>query len=69
MEKRKKSQLRDFLSSPAGKTSPSNTSSVGSIPCQGAKIPHALQPKKKKTRSNIITNSIKTLKMVFKKEL
>ena len=69
MEKRKKSRLRDFLRSPAGKTSPSNTSSVGSIPCRGTKIPHALQPKKKKNRSNIITNSIKTFKMVFNKEL
>ena len=45
------------------------------IPDQGAKIPHALQTKKKKrerarerektwNRSNIVTNSIKALKMV-----
>ena len=45
------------------KTSPSNAGGVGSIPGGGAKIPHASQPKNqsiKKTRSNIVTNSIKT---------
>ena len=35
------------------------------IPGPGAKIPHALWPKPKhKNRSTIVTNSIKTLKMV-----
>ena len=34
----------DFPGSPVVKTSPSNAGGVGSIPGQGAKIPHALQP-------------------------
>ena len=36
----------------------------------GAKTPHALRPKKNKTwnRSNILTNSIKTLTMVYVKK-
>ena len=45
---------------------------VGSIPGRGAKIPHASRPKnqniKKKKRSNIVTDSIKTLKMVHIKK-
>jgi len=41
----------------------------GSIPGQATKIPHASGPKKKKThRSNIITNSRKSLKMVHIKK-
>ena len=48
------------------KTSPSNAAGVDAIPGQGAKIPHPSWPKKKKrninNRSNIVTNSIKTLK-------
>ena len=59
--------LRDFSGSPVIKTS-SNTGSTDSITDQGAKIPHALQPEKKKrkeNRSNIVTNYIKAfLKMV-----
>ena len=35
----------DFPGKPVVKTSPSNTGGVSSISCQGAKIPHALQPK------------------------
>ena len=52
-----------------GETLPSNAGGVGLMPGQGAKIPHALWPKKKKrnmnekTRSNVVTNSVKTLKM------
>ena len=52
------------------KTSPFNVAGrgVGLILDQGAKIPHALQPDKKKrkeNRSNIVTNYIKAfLKMV-----
>ena len=45
---------------------------AGLIPGQGAKIPHALwpkEPKHKKNRGNIVTNSIKALKMVPKKSL
>ena len=49
------------------KTLPSNAGGEGSTPGPGAKIPHASGPKNKKqtnkkTRSNIVTNSIKTLK-------
>ena len=58
----------DFPGGPVVKTSPSNAGGAGSIPGQRAKIPHASQPKnqniKKKTRSNIVMNLIKTLKMV-----
>ena len=47
---------------------PSKAEGTGLIPGQGAKIPHAFQPKnqniKKKKINNIVTNSIKTLKMV-----
>lgn len=42
---------------------------VGCIPGQGAKTPHALCPKHlTQNRNNIITNSVKTLKMVHIKE-
>ena len=44
---------------------------MGSIPAWGAKIQYALWPKnqnKKKNRSNILTDSIKTLKMVHIKK-
>ena len=52
------------------KTFPSNAWGAGLIPDQGGKIPHASCPKKPKTqsRSNIVTNSIKTLKMVNNKK-
>ena len=48
------------------KTLPSNEGGVGSIPSQGAKTPYASWPKKMKheNRSNVVINSIKTLKMV-----
>ena len=36
---------RDFPGGPVVKTSPSNADGAGSIPGQGAKIPHASQPK------------------------
>ena len=49
---------------------PSNAQNAGSIPGQGAKIPHASRPTNKiQNRSNTLTNSIKTLKMVHKKNL
>ena len=46
------------------KTLPSNSGGVGLIPCQEAKIPHASWPKSQNINngSNVITNSIKTLK-------
>ena len=43
-------------------TLPSNAGGAGSIPDQGAKIPHALWPK------HTITNSVKTLKAVHIKK-
>ena len=44
---------------------PHSSGGVGSIPDWGAKIPHALWPNNQNTnRSNIETNSIKTLKTV-----
>ena len=36
---------RDFPSGPVVKASPSNAGGAGSIPGQGAKIPHASRPK------------------------
>ena len=41
---------RDFPGSPVVKTSPSSVGSVGSTPCQGAKISHALQSKSQNTK-------------------
>ena len=38
--------MGDFPGSPVVKTMPSNAGGAGSIPGWGAKIPHALQPKK-----------------------
>ena len=56
--------------------SPSGAEVAGLIPARGARIPHALRSKKKKTktinnRSHLLTNSIKALKMVriTKKEI
>ena len=46
---------RDFPSGTAVKTLPSNAGGVGLIPGQGARIPDALWPKKKKNKTNIIT--------------
>ena len=55
----------DFPGGPVVKTSLSSARGTDSISGQGAKIPHALGPKKTKNKtSNIVTNSIKTLKMV-----
>ena len=51
------------------KTLPSNAEDVDLIPGQGAKIPHASWPKKQsiKTEAILVTNSIKTLKVVHTK--
>ena len=38
-------KCRDFPGGPVVKTLPSNARGVGLILCQGAKIPHASQPK------------------------
>ena len=58
--------FEDFPDSPVVKTSSSNIESIGLIPGQGAKIPHTLWPEHQniKISSNMVTNSIKTLKMV-----
>ena len=40
-------RLWDFPGGPVVKTSPSNTGGMGSVPCQGAKIPHASRRKTK----------------------
>jgi hypothetical protein len=52
---------------------PSHAGNAGSIPNvdQGAKMPHTSQPKKQKTQNRkkrIVTNSIKSLKMVHIKK-
>ena len=65
---------QDCLGSPVVKTLPSNAGSVGSIPGEEAKIdPTCLVAKKKKhkkqNRSNMVTNSKKTLKMVHIKKI
>ena len=61
----------DFPDSPLVKTSPSNAGSTDSISGQGARFPHALQPKNQnlRNRSNIVTNSIKTSKQSMTKNL
>ena len=67
----------DFAGHPVIKTSLSSLGGASLIPCQGARILHASQPKKNQptnknqninNRSNIVTNSIKTLKMVHIKQ-
>ena len=61
--------IRDSLGCPVVMTLPSNVGDAGSIPLQGAKIPHALCPKNQNiNKSSIVTNSIKTLKMVHIKK-
>ena len=50
------------------KTSPSNAVGEGLISDQEAKIPHALWPKNQNIKQNIVTNSIKTLKMATSKK-
>ena len=66
----KNQRQRDFPGGPVFKISPSNAGGAGSIPGQGAKVPHAVWPKKlkHKTRSIIVTNLIKTLTMVHIKK-
>ena len=63
-----------FPGGPGVKTSPSNAESAALIPGQGTKILQPCGQKKKKTqniknRSNVITNSIKTFKMVHIKKM
>ena len=55
-----------FPGGPLVKTSLSNVGSEGSIPGSGAKIPYASWAKNQSinNRNSVVTNSIKTLKMV-----
>ena len=46
-----KNKGRDFPGGPVVNTSPSSAGHVGSIPGRGAKIPHALWPKKPKHKT------------------
>ena len=55
-------QNGDFPGGPVVKTLPSNAGGAVSIPGQGAVIPHASWPMS--NRNSIVTNSVKTLKMV-----
>ena len=52
------------------KTSPSNAGGASLIPGQGPKVPHASWPKTQNIHncSNIVTNSIKSLKMIHIKK-
>ena len=59
----------DFPGGLVVKTLPSNAGSTGLLPGQGAKILQASHPKNQKHRSNIVTNSVKTFKMVHIKNI
>ena len=48
----------DFPDSPLVKTSPPNARGVGSIPSQGAKMPHASRPKNSKHKTEAILQEI-----------
>ena len=65
----KKDESGDFPGGPVVKTSPSNAGGTGSILCWGAKILLVLKKQKQKTsKTSILTNSVKTLKMVHLKK-
>ena len=51
-----KAQARDFPSGPVGKMSPPSAGSVGLIPGQGTKIPHASWPKKQNIKQKHYCN-------------
>ena len=62
--------FRNFPGRPGVKTSPSNAGAAGSIPGQGAKILHAFcQKTKMQNRSNTVTNSIRTFKIILIKKI
>ena len=65
----KNASLRDFPGDPVVKTSPSNAGGEGSIPGRELRS-HMPQGQKTKTqnRSNLVTDSVKTLKMVHIKK-
>ena len=69
-----KKEMKDFPSDPVVKTLPSKAGVAGTILDRGVKIPHALQPiiqkhYLQKRRCNIVTNSIKSLKLVHIKKI
>ena len=59
-----------FPKGPVVKTLSANVGAVDLLPDWGTKIPHALQPENQNliNKSNIVTNSLKTLKMVHIKK-
>ena len=60
----------DFLGDLVVKTLPSSAGGAGLIPGQGAKISPAFWPKNPpKYTSNVVTNSIKTIKMAHLKKI
>ena len=69
MERKEERRVRAGTSpgSPVAKTSLSNAEGPGLIPGGGAKILHASWPKNQ-NRNNIVTNSIKTFKIVHIKK-
>ena len=64
---------QDFPGGPVLRIPRFHCKSAGWIPGRGAKISHGLWPKnqniKNKNRSNIVTNSVKTFKMVHIKNI
>ena len=60
---------RDFSGSPAVKTLPSHSAGAGSIPGQGARIPHTSWPKNKNIKQKEYCNKFnKDFKMVHIKK-
>ena len=57
-------KLKDFLGGPVVKTVPFNAGGAGWITDGESRIPHASWPKKPQQKKNILTNSVKILKMV-----
>ena len=69
-----KKEVKDFPGDPVVKTLPSKAGVAGTILDRGVKIRHALQPIIpkhffQKRRCNIVTNSIKSLKLVHIKKI
>ena len=63
-------RMRDFSGSPAVKTLPSRAAGAGSIPSQGAKIPHTSWPKNKNIKQKEYCNKFnKDFKMVHIKKI
>ena len=54
--------LQDFPDSPVVKTLPFDAADKGSIPGQGARIPHASKPKNQNTKQKQCCNKFDSLK-------